>query len=437
VSSGTRPYPEIAWQVTTVAKQPFLMKRSFPIRVAYDAQAFLSPNGGTGKGVQLRNLLGPFADAFLGFATKGKNYGEHPLIQGGIGGYRVWQQVSLPVFLRRWKADYFLAPYNTAPLLIPRQTKLILVLHDGICLGSYVGNDLPGRIDHAYRHYLVTKAVLRAHVVLTVSEYSKRQILDRFPKADVRVIPCSIAPSWFDSESRKPIEDRDNYIFMVTASVPHKNTSGALRAYARYVSQTGESSAARLRIVGLSNATEKFIQEARDLKIERMVDFEPYVTDAELRDLYRRARAVLIPSFMEGFGIPLLEAMASGTPVASSNAGSLPEVGGAAPVYFDPKDVGAMALALTQVLTDTGLQQRMVEQGLRQAQQFHPTTVQCKVEEFWNGLANVASGDEQPAFFSSSRNGLVFDRSLNESHESPSTLATGRIGTKGSGSNRC
>jgi glycosyltransferase involved in cell wall biosynthesis len=435
VNSGTRAYSEIAWHVATIAQGPVTMKRSSPVRVAYDAQAFLSPNGGTGKGVQLRNLLGPFADTFLGFATKGKNYAKHPLIQGGIGGYRVWQQVSLPVFLHRWKADYFLAPYNTAPLLIPERTKLILVLHDAICLGSYVGNDLRGHIDHAYRHYLVTKAVLRAHVVLTVSEYSKRHILDRFPNADVRVIPCSIAPSWFDPGSRKPIEDRDNYIFMVTASVPHKNTSGALRAYARYVAQTGASSAARLRIVGLSNATEKFIREARELGVEGMVNFEPYVTDPELRDLYRRARAVLIPSFMEGFGIPVLEAMASGTPVASSNAGSLPEVGGPAPVYFDPKDIEGMASALTQVLNDTGLRQRMVEQGLQQAQQFHPATVQYKVEEFWKGLANEVRGDEQPAFFSSSEDGAVLDHSLSDSHEPTSTLATGRFRTKGSGSN--
>ncbi len=396
----TRIYPEIAWQISTDAKGPIIMNRSQPIRVAYDAQAFLSPNGGTGKGVQLRNLLGPFANTFLGFATKGKNYAEHALIQGGIGGYRVWQQLSLPVMLHRWKADYFLAPYNTAPLLIPKRTKLILVLHDAICLGDYVGKDLRGHIDHNYRQLLVTKAVSRAHTVLTVSEYSKQQILGRYPEARVRVIPCSIGSSWFDADSRKKIEDRDNYIFMVTASVPHKNASGALRGYARYVATVGASSAARLRIVGLSNAKGKFAREAKDLGVESLVDFEPYVTDAELRDLYRRARAVLFPSFMEGFGIPALEAMASGTPVVLSNAGSLPEVGGDAAVYFDPRDVEAMAKSLTQVLSDPQMQQRMMEAGLQQAQRFHPDAVQREVQEFWKGLVGDISGDETPNFFS-------------------------------------
>jgi glycosyltransferase involved in cell wall biosynthesis len=389
------------------------MSRSQSIRVAYDAQAFLSPNGGTGKGVQLRNLLGPFANTFLGFATKGKNYAEHALIQGGIGGYRVWQQLSLPVMLHRWKADYFLAPYNTAPLLIPKRTKLILVLHDAICLGDYVGNDLRGQVDHAYRQLLVKKAVSRAHTVLTVSEYSKQQILDRYPEARVRVIPCSIASSWFEADARKKIEDRENYIFMVTASVPHKNASGALRGYARYVASVdasgGESPAARLRVVGLSNAKEKFAREARDLGVESLVDFEPYVTDAELRDLYRRARAVLFPSFMEGFGIPALEAMASATPVVLSNAGSLPEVGGDAAIYFDPKDVEGMGEALTRVLSDPEMQQRMMEAGLQQAQRFHPDAIQREVQEFWKEVAGKTSGDQAPNFFSLDQEGAVVE----------------------------
>lgn len=386
------------------------MNRSQPVRVAYDAQAFLSPNGGTGKGVQLRNLLGPFANTFLGFATKGKNYAEHSLIQGGIGGYRVWQQLSLPVLIHQWKADYFLAPYNTAPLLIPKRTKLILVLHDAICLGDYVGKDLRGRMDHNYRQLLVNKAVSRAHTVLTVSKYSRRQILDRFPNANVRVIPCSIDSSWFSEDSRKTIEERDNYIFMVTASVPHKNASGALRGYANYVASTGVSNAARLRIAGLSNATEKFAREAKELGVESLVDFEPYVTDAELRDLYRRARVALFPSFMEGFGIPALEAMASGTPLVLSNAGSLPEVGGDAAVYFDPRDVEGMGSALTRVLSDPQMQHRMMEAGIQQAQRFHPDAIQHEVQEFWKELAGKISGDQTPNFFSIDREATVAEQ---------------------------
>jgi glycosyltransferase involved in cell wall biosynthesis len=385
------------------------MKRNHPVRVAYDAQAFLSANGGTGKGIQLRNLLGPFAGTFLGFATKGKSYAEHPLIQGGIGGYRVWQQISLPVLLQRWKADYFLAPYNTAPWLIPNRTKLILVLHDAIIMGKYAGGDFFGSVDHVYRRLLINRAVWRAHVVLTVSEYSKQQILARFPKANVRVIPCSIASSWFDPACRKDITQRDNYILLVTGNVPHKNTSGALLAYARYLSSTEVSTAARLRIVGLSNAKEKFEREATELGIAHLVDFEPYVTDAELRDLYRSARLVLVPSFMEGFGIPVLEAMASGTPVASSNAGSLPEVGDSAPIYFDPKDIDAMASVLVQVLGDEGLQQRMMDAGIHRAQQFHPDTVQNEVESFWRGLATQLAGDEQFDFFSMPRETTILE----------------------------
>ena len=110
---------------------------NYPLRVAYDAQAFLSPNRGLGKGVQLRSLLGPYLDTFAGFATRGQNYSEQRLIQRGLPRYQLWHQLSLPYQLQRWGADVFLAPYNTAPLFIPKRTKLILVLHDLILLERF------------------------------------------------------------------------------------------------------------------------------------------------------------------------------------------------------------------------------------------------------------------------------------------------------------
>jgi glycosyltransferase involved in cell wall biosynthesis len=94
---------------------------------------------------------------------------------------------------------------------------------------------------------------------------------------------------------------------------------------------------------------------------------------------------------MEGFGIPVLEAMASGTPVIASDATSLPEVGGQAAAYFDPTDAGAMAAALKQVLGDRDMQQKMMDQGLTQAKQFHPGTVGLQVQAFWDALSYEAS----------------------------------------------
>jgi hypothetical protein len=107
------------------------------MKVAYDAQAFLSPNGGTGKGAQLRTLIGPYLDQFTGFASTDPNPSGMPLVQEGAAGYTVWQQFSLPGSLRRHGVELLLAPYNSAPRFLPRRVDLVLVLHDTILLEGY------------------------------------------------------------------------------------------------------------------------------------------------------------------------------------------------------------------------------------------------------------------------------------------------------------
>jgi glycosyltransferase involved in cell wall biosynthesis len=179
--------------------------------------------------------------------------------------------------------------------------------------------------------------------VLTVSEFSRDRILEHFPKARVIVIPCTIPDSWFVRQ-RNP-QQRENYILLVTAPPPHKNTARALRAYARYVSMAG-AGAANLRIVGLAGAGDSFSAIVHELRLSEKVTFEPFVSTTILQSLYRRAKAVLVPSLLEGFGIPVLEGMASGTPVITSSSSSLAEVGGEAVQYFDPLDEASIAASI-------------------------------------------------------------------------------------------
>jgi glycosyltransferase involved in cell wall biosynthesis len=365
-----------------------LINHSYPFRTAYDAQAFLSPNGGTGKGLQLRNLLGPYANEFIGFSTKGKNYSHQRLVQEGLSSYQLWQQLSLPYLLYKWKIDFFLAPYNIAPLFIPKRTKLILVLHDLILMKHFHISNFRQRLNNTFRRLLIPEAVSQAHVILTVSAYTKSQIEDQFPVANVLVIPCSISSTWF-IENPRTLEQRKNRIVLVTGNAPHKNTQRALEAYARYIASLRRSDTPRLSIVGISDAAGDVHEAARELLVDDLIDVEPYLTESQLQDLYRSSRAVLAPSLMEGFGIPVLEAMASGTPVLSSNATSLPEVGGRASTYFDPRNVEEMAETIKQVLFNPDKQRKMIELGLEQARKFHPDTVRRQVQAFWNDLASI------------------------------------------------
>jgi glycosyltransferase involved in cell wall biosynthesis len=356
------------------------------MRVGYDAQAFLSPNGGTGKGLQLRNLLGPFIDNFVGFASTNPNPSGMPLIQEGASGYHLWQQVSLPTSLRRHKIDIFLAPYNTAPFFLPSHVCLILVLHDTILMKGFRKPDIRGRLIDFYHRSQIPPSVARAQIVLTVSEHARTEILEEFPSSNVRIIPCTIPVEWFDP---RPIEGREGYLLMVTSSAPHKNAAKAIEAYAKYAHRAG-SSARLLKIVGLSREADTYREKITELGVAPLVGLLPFVSEGELIGLYQDAAALLFPSFAEGFGIPMLESMATGTPAIAARATSLPEVGGDAAYYFDPTDVEDMASALEAVLSDEQLRQEMSRKGLSRAKSYHPEVVGRLVVEFWKEVAGIS-----------------------------------------------
>jgi glycosyltransferase involved in cell wall biosynthesis len=355
------------------------------IKVGYDAQAFLSPNGGTGKGLQLRNLLGPFVDNFIGFASTDPNPSGMSLVQEGLAGYNLWQQVSLPAALRRHKIDLFLSPYNTAPFFLPPHTDLILVLHDTILMQGFRKPDLRGKLMDFYRRCQIPSSVARARIVLTVSEHARAEILKAFPLANVRVIPCTIPVEWF---SPRQLEGREGHLLMVTSSAPHKNSRGAIQAYAKYAQSVGNP-LPPLKIVGLSREAATYREMLLKYGVESSVTFLPFVTESELIKLYQNAVALFFPSFAEGFGIPMLEGMATGTPVIAARATSLPEVGGDAAYYFDPTDLEDMAGALETVLSDEELRQDMVRKGLRRAEIYHPEVIGLQVSAFWKEMAEV------------------------------------------------
>jgi len=364
---------------------------TYPLRVTYDAQAVVAPDQHIGKGIHLRNLLGSHIQQFVGIAPGGKQESSLPIVQRGFSNYLIWQQTSLPWVLFSLKPDVFLAPFNTAPLLFPERTKLLLIVHDLITFEQYRNVGIRFRWLLRYWRSLTSASIRRAFLIITVSEYSREQILGRFPKARVVVLPNSISESWYVRQNAISVRDRENYILMVSAMSPHKNLDRGLQAYSAYVSDVGGSSA-DLWVVGISKTNAANLQpRLRELGVSERVHFMPYLSEPELQRLYRKAKALLIPSLMEGFGIPVLEAMASGTPVISSSATSLPEVGGAAPEYCDPYDAADICKVLTRVLADDDLRAGMAERGLSQAETFHPSIIQNRINRFWTDLPNLNS----------------------------------------------
>lgn len=352
-------------------------------RVAYDASFCLGPYRGMGRYV--RALIAGREQSMVGLCAAGKHDARLNLVAEGTLPYPLWEQISIPRLVQRHGIDVLLAPYNTAPLRLPRRTKLALVVHDLIFMEPIpLSRSLYQNAGRLYRRWVTPAAVRRADVLLTVSRFTAQQLASRFG-IDLRhvcVIPPSIAADWYAQAEPSP----HDYVLAVSGEAPNKNLDRALQAFA-LCRQRGHA-ALRMKIAGVNPSFHVAFQGvAAQLGIGSMIEFLPYVSEPELRRLYRHAVLVLVPSLAEGFGIPLLEAMASGIPVVSSNATSLPEVGGDAALYFDPTSNEQMAEKLHQTLDNAALRAHMSERGRRQARLFHPDAVRGVIQRFWQELA--------------------------------------------------
>jgi glycosyltransferase involved in cell wall biosynthesis len=220
---------------------------------------------------------------------------------------------------------------------------------------------------------LVPRAARAAERVITISEYAADDIAEvlGFPRERIDVtylggrLPGIATP---EAELRERFELGDApLVLSVSARRPHKNLPRLLRAFAAVSSDA----APILILPGYKTAFEDEIErEARDLGIEDRVRFLGWVSDEELDGLYAASTCAVFPSLAEGFGLPVLEAMQRGVPIASSDAASMPEVGGEAVAYFDPLDVPAMTAAIQDLLSDAGLREKLAAAGLEQARKF-------------------------------------------------------------------
>ena len=207
-----------------------------------------------------------------------------------------------------------------------------------------------------------------AHCILTDSHYSADQLAARFgiPRDKLEVVPLGhehvfAHDSNHDVIANNRLSDRP-FVLTVGSQSPHKNFA----AIADAMQIIGD---ADFDLVIVGGATPQ-VHRASEVETPNSGKHIGYVTDAELRALYEQAAVYVHPSKYEGFGFPPLEAMALGCPVISSNAASLPEVGGDAVRYFDPNDPRELANHIISVVNDKGVQEDMRVKGLEQASRF-------------------------------------------------------------------
>jgi glycosyltransferase involved in cell wall biosynthesis len=304
-------------------------------------------------------------------ATLGENFRS---VRQESPAYSLREQMRIPLDLRRERADLFHAPHYVLPPFTPCRS--VVTIHD--CIHLRFPQYLPSRFGYAYARLSLWAATHRADRILTVSEASKRDILRYFrvPEQKIHVIPNAIDERFNQPPAAADIERvkeryqlNDPFVLYAGNIKPHKNLERLIEAFHMFRRPGLEH--VKLLIIGDEISKYATLRRAvHRLKLHKHVRFFGFVPHQTLAVLYRLAAVFVFPSLYEGFGLPPLEAMASGAPVITSNVSSLPEVVGDAALLIDPYDSEALADAMRRVLSDDTLRLELRERGLVRARHF-------------------------------------------------------------------
>jgi len=258
------------------------------------------------------------------------------------------------------------------PNFIPNETiqakKIVTSVHDFSFI-LYEKYHPKERIEHFKKYFF--KNIYFSDAIITGSYYSKSEILERldFKDEDVHVIYHGIDHQIFRlyDNIRLDFDLPDKFLLSVGSIEPRKNLIGLLEAYSRLSDAIKQEY--KLVLVGFKGWENQEIMRLIEQNQENII-YLGFITDEELAKVYNLATIFVFPSFYEGFGLPIIEAFACGTPVVSSNATSLPEVGADAVVYCDPHDSEDIAEKIIQLITSKDLQSTLRLKGLERAKEF-------------------------------------------------------------------
>lgn len=279
--------------------------------------------------------------------------------------YSLKEQIVLPKILKEIDFDLYYTPNYTVPLFIDRP--FIFTIHDLIHLIFPRDYTIFHRIYYAL---IIKRLCERARYVLTVSNSSKADIVRFFktPQEKIIVNYNGVSEKFFPGkkdEAKKYISERfgieGKFILWVGNDKPHKNLGGVIKMFS-LLSQ--EECFLSLICIGSKN-----IKNSRNSVMKRV--FSPSIQgDGDLVNFYRSAEVLVVPSLYEGFCLPVLEALASGCPVVTSNVSSLPEVVGDAGIMVNPDNVREITDAVLRILRNDSLRDELIKKGIEQAKKF-------------------------------------------------------------------
>lgn len=290
--------------------------------------------------------------------------------------YVDWEQIWLPKAIKASGVDMMHYTSNTAPLNSP--VPYLVTLHDIIYMHSFSGGTFYQTAGHFYRKFIVPKITKKANYVFTVSDFEKIQISNtlKINENKLKVIPNAYSSTFRKIKSQETLDLvknkyclPDEFILFLGNEAPKKNLVNVLRAYAKYV----DENASPTPLVILETTHGQILQHLAKIKRLDLLDkisLPGYIMHSDLPKIYNLATLFLYPSLRESFGIPIIEAMACGTPVITSTTTAMPEVAGKAAYLVDPLNVIELSEAISKLTNSATLIDRMKEKGLKRAEDF-------------------------------------------------------------------
>lgn len=310
--------------------------------------------------------------------------------------YLDWEQVCLPKAIKKTGVELMHFTSNTAPLKCPVPN--IITLHDVIFLEKMpLRGTSYQKLGWAYRRWVVPKVIHKSAKVITVSHYEKTQILNKFPnlKNKIDVVHNGVSSEFktLKSGNYQKLHDQllpKDFLFFLGNQAPKKNLQNVLVGYAQYVQKTSAS----LPLVIAETNAKQLEGKLKSLKLNWLaphIILPGYIPNQQIGQWYNQAKAFLYPSLRESFGLPILEAMACGTPVITSNTSAIPEVANEAALLVDPYNPAKIAQAISKITNDRLVSKALIKRGLINSRQFSWDNHAKKVLQMYQEVAKKFS----------------------------------------------
>jgi len=288
--------------------------------------------------------------------------------------FSVTEQIEMPLKLAKGGIDLLHSPQFNIPLMSPAVQ--VTTIHD--CAYDRFPEEFPSRKAKMYYKVMFPMALRKSKRIIAVSESTKRDLIElyRISPAKISVIYEGVDDKFFRdvpnervNRLRKELGLYEPFALYVGLTRPRKNLERLLRAFAEIVPSLKDG--AKLVLAGKVDTRFLDVRKlAKQLNIDNHIVQLGFVSEEQLLPLYKAATFLVLPSLYEGFGLPVLEAMATGLPVITSNVSSLPEVAGDAAILVDPYSTEEIAEAMYTLFTDGALGEELSRKGVERAKQF-------------------------------------------------------------------